>query len=107
MDLSGGNSGRTLLNLTKPRVWQPWQAYADLKYNELKPEIEAGYAVLLEKWKEGHADGEKKPVRFAYQNSFLKARLEAESDEMKTKVEEHRTKIVQISPDELNRQYQM
>jgi hypothetical protein len=95
------------LNLTKPRAWKPWQAYADLMYNELKPEIETGYADLLKKWEMEHADGVKKPVRFTFQNAFLKARLEAESDKMKAKVEEHRSKTLEVAPDELNRQYQM
>ena len=95
------------MNLTKPRAWQPWQAYADLKYNELKPEIEKGYADLLKKWEVEHADGKKKPARFTFQNAFLKAKLNAESDEMKAIVEEHRLKTLEVAPDELNRQYQM
>jgi len=81
----------TLLNLAKPCAWQPWQAYTDLVYLELKAEIDAGYAVLLKKWNEenpeGGKNGEKKPIQFAFMNEFLRERYEARSDEMKAKVE--------------------
>lgn len=102
---------RAVLNLTKPRAWQPWQAYADLAYKTLKPDIDQGYEDILKKWisehPEGEKDGEKKPNRFAYMNAFLRTKLEAESEEMKEKVEAHRLKMVEIAPDELNRQYQL
>lgn len=102
---------RTLLNLAKPRAWQPWQAYSDLVYPELKGEIDAGFAAHLKRWNEenpeGEKNGQKKPIRFVFMNEFLKARYEAESDEMKAKVEEHRKKMHEVGPDEVNRQYQM
>ncbi|KIJ91103.1 hypothetical protein K443DRAFT_126330 [Laccaria amethystina LaAM-08-1] len=102
---------RAVLNLTKTRAWQPWQAYADLMYKTLKPDIDRGYADLLEKWisehPEGETEGEKKPNRFAYMNAFLKEKFEAESEEMREEVEAHRLKMVEIAPDEVNRQYQI
>ena len=102
---------RTLLNLAKPRDWHPWQAYADLVYPDLKAEIDAGYAVLLKKWNEenpeGEKNGEKKPIQFAFMNEFLRERYEAKSNEMKAKVEEHRKKMREVGPDEVNCQYQM
>jgi hypothetical protein len=80
-------------------------------YKTLKSEIDRGYTDLLQKWNsehsEGEKDGEKKPNRFAYMNSFLKERFEREDDEMKEKVEAHRLKMLEIAPDEVNRQYQV
>lgn len=80
-------------------------------YPELKATIDAGYAARLEGWKKenpnGEKNGEKKPTRFAFMNELLRERYEAESDEMKAKVEEHRKKILEVGPDEVNRQYQM
>ena len=110
--MSGNPSnGRTLLNLTKQRVWQPWQAYAHLKYQDMKAEIDEGYTAALKKWEaennESKKSGEKKPIRFTFQNAFLKARYEAESEEMKATIEEYRQKMMEVGPDELNRQRQM
>lgn len=80
-------------------------------YKDLKPEIDAGYAAVLEKWNsennETEKTGEKKPVRFTFQNAFLMARYLAESDEMKAKVEEHRMKMLEVGSDEVNRLHQM
>jgi len=105
------NGVHTLLNLAKPHAWQLWQAYADLVYLELKAKIDAGYAVLLKKWSEEHPEGEKngekKPTQFSFMNEFLREKYEAESDEMKAKVEEHQKKMNEVGPDEVNRQYQM
>ena len=96
-----------MLNLNRQRAWQPWQAYSDLKYKDWKSEIEAQFDVLVKKWDEGHVEGEKQPLRFTFQNAFLKEKLEGESDEMKARVEEHRLKMAEVPPDEVNRQYQM
>ena len=80
-------------------------------YPELKGEIDAGFAAHLKRWNEenpeGEKNGQKKLIRFVFMNEFLKARYEAESDEMKAKVEEHRKKMHEVGPDEVNRQYQM
>ena len=102
---------RTLLNLAKPHAWHLWQVYADLVYLELKAKIDAGFAVLLKRWNEENPEGEKnrqkKPICFVFMNKFLRERYEAKSDEMKAKVEEHRKKMLEVGPDEVNHQYQM
>jgi hypothetical protein len=80
-------------------------------YPQLKPEIDAGYAALLKSWNKENPEGEKnrqkKPIRFVFMNEFLRERYQAETDEMKAKVEEHRKKMHEVGPDEVNRQYQM
>ena len=67
---------RALLNLSKPRTWHAWQAYSDLKYKDWKDEIDTEYTAAVEKWKiqnpEGEINGEKKPNRFIFQNTFLR-----------------------------------
>jgi hypothetical protein len=104
---SNSAGARTLLNLTKTRVWQPWQAYADLTYEDVKHEIDAGYEAAVTKWEEAEKVGEKRPNRFTFQNAFLKTRYEGETEEMKAKVEEHRLKKLDVGPDEVNCQYQV
>jgi len=80
-------------------------------YKDFKSEIDAGYAAMLEAWnvenRDGPKDGQKKPSRFAYQNTFLREKYDAESEEMKARVEEYRAKTLDVAPNEVNRQYQL
>lgn len=97
---------------TKKRMWQPIESYRNLTYEEIwKDIIDVEYRYYrqqcIEKDDDEDGDAVAPMGRFQYTNTFMKARLDEEDEEMKQRVEEHRQKMKESPPsDEVNVMFQ-
>lgn len=89
---SSGTGKRGVLKLrSKTKLLQPWQAYQSLYYKtKLRPLVDAAWGT----YKAGFAAGTKpEKSRFAFMNDMVQDLYEAETAEVREKVEEHRLKL--------------
>jgi len=97
-----------VLRLNKRRLLQPSQAYHVLTYeSKWKTEIDREWQAYTTSWAKEHPGEVLKKTRFEFMNTFIKAKYDAETPEMKVKVEEYRQSISAQAPDEINRGFQM
>jgi len=93
--------------LRKRRLLQPRQAYHALTYeSQWKPEIDREWEALNVAWAKDQPGVPMKKTRFEFMNNFMKEKYDAESPEMKQRVEEFRCKMAEKSPDNDNGDFQ-
>ena len=86
---------------------QPCQAYHTLTYeSQWKAEIDREWDALNVAWTKEHPGIPLKKTQFEFMNSFIREKYEAESPEMKQRVEEFRCKLAEKPLDDANRDFQ-
>jgi len=86
---------------------QPWQAYHGLTYeNKWKEEINQSWEEYTTIWAKENPGQPLIKTRFEFMNAFVKEKFEAETPEMKERVEEYRREMIAKSPTENNRAFQ-
>lgn len=86
---------------------QPWQAYHALTYES------KWKAVIDQKWEEYNIEWAKEQpeqplvkTQFEFMNAFIKEKYEAESDDTKERVEQHRQDVATKPLDNTNKAFQ-
>jgi uncharacterized protein YijF (DUF1287 family) len=87
---------------------QAWQAYHDLTYeSKWKAEIDSQWTEYVNNWKAENPDLPVDQTRFAFMNTFIKAKFADETEETKELVENHRRSLSQsFKNTNLNATYQ-
>jgi hypothetical protein len=84
---------------TKPKMLQPWQAYEALTYeNQWKQNVDKAWDDYVATWNAEHPDEKPGKRRLIFLMEFMKEKLDAETDEMKKRVEDYRLSIKSESP---------
>jgi len=88
----------SILNLRKRRMLQPCQAYHVLTYeSKWKVEINHKWEAFNVAWAKDHPGEPIKKTRFEFMNNFIREKYQAETPEMKQRVEDFRSKTSEKS----------